>query len=86
MICRRAGTEATSIIELCRKGVGLMAIAEQYLADGRTGRNGRHDLLSMLRRPRASRHYLIRPTYGAPWAELKRISSDISMLAKPTFR
>jgi hypothetical protein len=29
--------------------LGLMAIAGQYLVDGRTGRNGRHDLLGMLR-------------------------------------
>ena len=26
-----------------------MAIAEQHLVDGRTGRNGRHDLVGMLR-------------------------------------
>ena len=25
--------------------LGLMAIAEQHLVDGRTGRNGRHDLV-----------------------------------------
>ena len=29
--------------------LGLMAIAEQHLVDGRTGRNGRHDLVGMLR-------------------------------------
>jgi len=29
--------------------LGLMAIAGQTLADGRTGRNGRHDLIGMLR-------------------------------------
>ena len=29
--------------------LGLMVIAGQNLADGRTGRNGRHDLIGMLR-------------------------------------
>lgn len=29
--------------------LGLMAIAERHLVDGRTGRNGRHDLVGMLR-------------------------------------
>ena len=29
--------------------LGLMVIAGQYLADGRTGRNARHDLIGMLR-------------------------------------
>ena len=29
--------------------LGLMAIAEQHLVDGRTGRNGRHDLVGILR-------------------------------------
>jgi Transposase DDE domain group 1 len=29
--------------------LGLMAIAKQNLVDGRTGRNGRHDLVGMLR-------------------------------------
>jgi len=29
--------------------LGLMAIAGQNLVDGRTGRNGRHDLVGMLR-------------------------------------
>jgi hypothetical protein len=29
--------------------LGLMVIAGQHLADGRTGRNGRHDLIGMLR-------------------------------------
>ena len=29
--------------------LGLMAIAEQHLVDGRTGRNGRHHLVGMLR-------------------------------------
>ena len=29
--------------------LGLMVIAGQYLADGRTGRNGLHDLIGMLR-------------------------------------
>ena len=29
--------------------LGLMAIAGQHLVDGRTGRNGRHDLVGMLR-------------------------------------
>lgn len=29
--------------------LGLMGIAGQYLVDGRTGRNGRHDLVGMLR-------------------------------------
>src|SRR5882672_11122804 len=29
--------------------LGLMAIAEQHLVDGRTGKNGRHDLIGMLR-------------------------------------
>jgi Transposase DDE domain group 1 len=29
--------------------LGLMGIAEQHLVDGRTGRNGRHDLVGMLR-------------------------------------
>lgn len=32
--------------------LGLMAIAEQRLVDGRTGRNGRHDLVGMLRQRR----------------------------------
>lgn len=31
--------------------LGLTAAAGQSLADGRTGKNGRHDLLGMLRRP-----------------------------------
>ena len=30
--------------------LGLIAIAEQHLVDGRTGRNGRHDVVGMLRR------------------------------------
>ena len=29
--------------------LGLMVIAGQHLVDGRTGRNGRHDLIGMLR-------------------------------------
>jgi len=29
--------------------LGLTAIAEQHLGDGRKGRNGRHDLVGMLR-------------------------------------
>ncbi|MCP4779584.1 MAG: IS1380 family transposase, partial [Hyphomicrobium sp.] len=29
--------------------LGLMVIAGQNLTDGRTGRNGRHDLIGMLR-------------------------------------
>jgi len=29
--------------------LGLMAIADRHLVDGRTGRNGRHDLVGMLR-------------------------------------
>ena len=29
--------------------LGLMAVAGQHLVDGRTGRNGRHDLVGMLR-------------------------------------
>ena len=29
--------------------LGLVNIAEQHLVDGRTGRNGRHDLVGMLR-------------------------------------
>ena len=29
--------------------LGLMAVAEQHLVDGRTGRNGRHGLVGMLR-------------------------------------
>lgn len=36
----------------CRElddALGLMAIAEQHLVDGRAGRNGRHDLVGMLR-------------------------------------
>ena len=47
--CRFPITEAAQALLRVDDVLGLMVIAGQNLADGRTGRNGRHDLIGMLR-------------------------------------